>query len=97
MRCQLHITPAKWLLVYQELSKSDTPFELCYAVTFYKRPEGGNMFSAFDQFKCSPTPRTASLAQWQASDYAMVKQVTTEYMDNCLSQLDEQLTTLLKR
>jgi len=37
------------------------------------------------------------LAQWQASDYAMVKQVTTEYMDNCLSQLDEQLTTLLKR
>ncbi|CAI1077865.1 Uncharacterised protein [Serratia proteamaculans] len=55
------------------------------------------MFSAFDQFKCSPTPRSASLTQWQASDYAMVKQVTTEYMDNCLSQLDGQLTALLKR
>lgn len=93
----LNITPARWLLVYQELSKSDTPFELRYAVTFYKRSEGGNMFSAFDQFKCSPTPRTASLAQWQASDYAMVEQVTTEYMDNCLSQLDGQLTALLKR
>ncbi|MDW5500332.1 hypothetical protein R6Y99_11085 [Pseudomonas lundensis] len=93
----LNITPAKWLLVYQELSKSDTQFELRYAVTFYKRPEGGSMFSAFDQFKCSPTPRVASLAQWQASDYAMVKQVTTEYMDNCLSQLDGQLTALLKR
>lgn len=93
----LNITPARWLLVYQELAKSDTQFELRYAVTFYKRPEGGNMFSAFDQFKCSPTPRSASLTQWQASDYAMVKQVTTEYMDNCLSQLDGQLTTLLKR
>ena len=93
----LNITPARWLLVYQELAKSDTQFELRYAVTFYKRPEGGNMFSAFDQFKCSPIPRSASLTQWQASDYAMVKQVTTEYMDNCLSQLDGQLTTLLKR
>ena len=92
-----NITPARWLLVYQELAKSDTQFELRYAVTFYKRPEGGNMFSAFDQFKCSPIPRSASLTQWQASDYAMVKQVTTEYMDNCLSQLDGQLTTLLKR
>lgn len=93
----LNITPARWLLVYKELAKSDTQFELRYAVTFYKRPEGGNMFSAFDQFKCSPIPRSASLTQWQASDYAMVKQVTTEYMDNCLSQLDGQLTTLLKR
>lgn len=36
----LNITPARWLLVYQELAKSDTQFELRYAVTFYKRPEG---------------------------------------------------------
>jgi len=92
----LNIAAAQWLLVYQDLSTDNSNYELRYTVKFYKKPEDANMFSAFIISECSPKPETASLVDWQANGYALVKKTTEKYMDSCLLELNNQLPRLLK-
>ncbi len=40
---------------------------------------------------CAPTPRTASLEEWEANDYALVKQAAQAYSDECAAKFAEQL------
>lgn len=92
----LNIVAARWLLVYQDLGTDNSNYELRYTVKFYKKPEDANMFSAFIISECTPKPETATLADWQANGYALVKKTTEKYMDSCLLELDNQLPRLLK-
>lgn len=93
----LYIGAATWSLVYTDMSASNSNYDLTYRVLFYKRPEGGNMFSTYVISECAPTVKTAPLSDWQANNYQKVTQETQKMMDACLLELDNQLPRLLKK
>lgn len=93
----LVIAAARWSLVYSNLSTSDSNYDLSYRVIFYKRPEGGSVFSAFTSGDCAPAVKTAPIAEWRANNYQKVTQETEKMMDACLLELDNQLPRLLKK
>ncbi|ABP60791.1 MULTISPECIES: hypothetical protein [Enterobacteriaceae] len=93
----LFIAAAQWSLVYTDMSASNSNYDLTYRVKFYKRPEGGNMLSAYVVSECSPTRATAPLSDWKANNYAKVAQETQKMMDACLLELENQLPRLLKK
>jgi len=87
----LFIAAAQWSLVYTDMSASNSNYDLTYRVKFYKRPEGGNMLSAYVVSECAPTHATAQLSDWKANGYAKVTQETQKMMDACLLELENQL------
>lgn len=93
----LNISAARWALIYKDMSTENSDYELQYRVIFYKRPEGGSLFSAFVIATCSPTVEVAPRSDWEANNYAKVTQVTQKYMDACLLELNNQLPRLLKQ
>ncbi|RPD94665.1 hypothetical protein BBB56_20385 [Candidatus Pantoea deserta] len=93
----LIIGASHWSLVYSDLSTANSNYDLSYRVIFYKRPEGGNVFSAFTMADCAPAAKTAPLADWKANNYQKVTQETEKMMDACLLELDNQLPRLLKK
>ena len=93
----LFIAASEWSLVYTNLSANDSNYDLTYRVKFYKRPEGGNMFSTYVVSECAPAHVTATLADWQANGYAKVTQETEKMMDFCLLELESQLPRLLTK
>jgi len=92
----LFIAASNWSLVYSDMSSDNSNYDLRYHVQFYKRPEGGNLFSAFVVADCSPAVKTAPVTEWRANDYQKVTQETQKMMDACLLELDNQLPRLLK-
>lgn len=92
----LNIAASGWSLVYSDMSSDNSNYDLRYHVQFYKRPEGGNLFSAFVVADCSPAIKTAPIAEWRANNYLKVTQETQKMMDACLLELDNQLPRLLK-
>lgn len=93
----LFIGASHWSLVYTDLSSANSNYDLSYRVIFYKRPEGGTMFSAYTVASCEPAVVTAPMADWQANNYQKVTQETEKMMDACLLELDNQLPRLLKK
>ncbi|MDI3360581.1 hypothetical protein QQF21_21720 [Lelliottia sp. V89_10] len=93
----LKIAAAQWSLVYTDMSATNSNYDLTYRVQFYKRPEGGNLLSAFVMAECAPTRVAAPLSDWKANNYAKVTQETQKMMDACLLELDNQLPRLLKK
>jgi hypothetical protein len=93
----LFIAASRWSLVYTDMSASNSNYDLTYRVKFYKRPEGGSMFSAFIVSECEPTHVTAPLSDWKANNYEKVTQETQKMMDSCLLVLENQLPRLLKK
>lgn len=92
-RFPLQVLMSEWRLVYQSLSDDKTPYELRYQVSI-----GGESSSGFFKrnvspysLACRPTPRTASIQEWEANDYALVKEVAQAYSDECAGKLAEQL------
>ncbi|WP_167455847.1 hypothetical protein [Xanthomonas dyei] len=89
----LQILMSEWRLVYQSLSDDKTPYELRYQVSI-----GGESSSGFFKRKaspyslgCQPTPRTASIEEWEANDYALVKEAAQAYSDECAAKFAERL------
>ncbi|AKN94579.1 hypothetical protein ACU10_17655 [Xanthomonas oryzae pv. oryzicola] len=89
----LQVAMSEWRLVYQSLSNDKSPYELRYQVSI-----GGESSSGFFKNKaspyslaCRPTPRTASLEEWEANDYALVKEAAQAYSDECASKFAERL------
>lgn len=93
----LVIAASRWSLVYTDMSASNSNYDLTYRVLFYKRPEGGTMFSSFVTAECSPSIKTAPLADWQANNYQKVTEETQKMMDACVLELENQLPRLLKK
>ena len=93
----LHIGYSTWSLIYKNLNSSDSLYDLKYKVFFYKKPEKGSFFSGFVKQACSPAPVEANLAEWRKNQYAKVKVVTQQLMDQCLQQFEQQLPILLKK
>ena len=93
----LYIGHATWALIYNDATATNSVYKLKYKLIFYKRPEGGNMFSAYTVAECSPTPVEAKLTDWQANNYARVMAETEKYMNSCLLELNNQLPRLLKK
>nr|WP_237932524.1 hypothetical protein [Buttiauxella sp. S19-1] len=93
----LYIGHATWALIYNDVAATDPAYQLKYKLIFYKRPEDGNMFSAFTVAECSPAPVEAKLSDWRANNYARVTAETEKYMSSCLLELNNQLPRLLKK
>lgn len=93
----LYIGKATWALIYKDANAATPLYQLKYKVLFYKRPESGNMFSAFTVAECTPTPVEAPLSDWNANNYKKVVSETEKYMNSCLLELNNQLPRLLKQ
>ena len=93
----LYIGKATWALIYKDANAATPLYQLKYKVLFYKRPESGNMFSAFTVAECTPTPVEAPLSDWNANNYKKVISETEKYMNSCLLELNNQLPRLLKQ
>ena len=93
----LYIGAAQWSLVYSDMSADNSNYDLTYRVLFYKRPEGGNIFSAYIISECAPAVKTAALSDWRANQYQKVSEETRKMMDSCVLELENQRPRLLKR
>lgn len=88
----LQVLMSDWLLVYQSLADTKSPYELRYAVTIGGERSGLLKRKASPvNLDCAPTPRTASLEEWEANDYALVKQAAQAYSEECAAKFAEQL------
>ncbi|MBB4132456.1 hypothetical protein [Xanthomonas sp. 3075] len=88
----LQVVISDWLLVYQSLADTKSPYELRYAVTIGGERSGLLKRKASPvNLDCAPTPRTASLEEWEANDYALVKEAAQAYSDECAAKFAERL------
>ncbi|MFO3705582.1 hypothetical protein ACI6Q5_11460 [Xanthomonas codiaei] len=88
----LHVLISDWLLVYQSLADAKSPYELRYATTIGGERSGFLKRKANPvSLDCAPTPRTASLEEWEANDYALVKEAAQAYSDECAAKFAERL------
>ncbi|WP_349656055.1 hypothetical protein [Xanthomonas sp. 10-10] len=88
----LQVLMSEWRLVYQSLSDENSPYELRYQVSIGGESSGFLKRKASPySLSCQPVLRTASLEEWQANDYAMVKEAAQAYSDECAAKLAEQL------
>ncbi|MEG8142941.1 hypothetical protein G3N68_05115 [Xanthomonas hortorum pv. gardneri] len=88
----LQVLMSDWLLVYQSLADTTSPYELRYAVTIGGERSGLLKRKASPvNLDCAPTPRTASLEEWEANDYALVKEAAQAYSEECAARFAEQL------
>ncbi len=94
---QLNIGHATWALIFKDATATTPVYQLKYKVLFYKKPEGGNMFSAYTVAECSPVPVEANLSEWERENYKKVTIETQKYMDACIMELNNQLPRLLKK
>lgn len=73
---RLQVLMSDRLLVYQSLADTKSPYELRYAVTMGGERSGLLKRKASPvNLDRAPTPRTESLEEWEANDYALVKEV----------------------
>ncbi len=93
----LYIAATQWSLIYTDMSAKNSNYDLTYRVQFFKRPEGGNAFSANITAECAPPVKTAPLSDWKANNYAKVSEETQKMMDACVLELENQLPRLLKK
>ncbi len=88
----LQVLMSDLLLVYQSLADTASPYELRYAVTIGGERSGLLKRKASPySLSCQPTPRTASLEEWQANNYALIKEAAQAYSDECAAKFAEQL------
>lgn len=88
----LQVVMSDWLLVYQSLGDEKSPYELRYAVSIGGERSGLLKRKASPvNLSCQPTPRTASLEEWEADNYALVKQTAQAYADECAAKFAERL------
>ncbi|MEA9884215.1 hypothetical protein VDG05_07640 [Xanthomonas campestris pv. raphani] len=88
----LQVVMSDWLLVYQSLGDGKSPYELRYAVSIGGERSGLLKRKASPvNLNCQPTPRTASLEEWEANNYALVKQTAQAYADECAAKFAERL------
>ncbi|MCC8619380.1 hypothetical protein [Xanthomonas vesicatoria] len=88
----LQVLMSDWLLVYQSLADAKSPYELRYAVTIGGERSGLLKRKASPvSLDCTPTPRVASLEEWEANDYALVKEAAHAYSAECAAKFAEHL------
>lgn len=88
----LQVLMSEWRLVYQSLSDDKSPYELRYQVSIGGESSGFLKRKASPySLGCQPTPRTASIEEWEANDYALVKAAAQAYSDECAAKLAERL------
>ncbi|KQQ78666.1 hypothetical protein ASF73_03870 [Xanthomonas sp. Leaf131] len=88
----LQVLMSEWRLVYQSLSDDKSPYELRYHVSIGGESSGFLKRKASPySLGCQPTPRTASIEEWEANDYALVKEAAQAYSDECAAKFAERL------
>ncbi|AKC80122.1 hypothetical protein XB05_16195 [Xanthomonas arboricola] len=92
---QFVIRPATWALIYTSLSDSQTPYQLHLSLDMEARaPDRDGQRQATVTQRCNPAPIELSLADWQAADYAKVKQVGADYVAQCSEEFARNFPTL---
>lgn len=90
----MQIDAGDWLLVYQKLSDADTQYELRFQAHVGVPPKKLG-FMKFERsnisMSCQPEPKVASLEQWQAEDYALVKSTANAYVEECAEHFAQAL------
>lgn len=76
------------------LSTQDTRYQLDYAVFGSKQPDQGKVKDTV-YTSCTRTSGAFTLPQWRANDYALAKQMTQQYGQECQQELISKLPKLL--
>lgn len=90
---KIEIRPSVWLLMYENLSGSETNYELRYATSLSKNKETWQKSGMY--FTCEPKPIKAPLEQWQANNYEKVTKVTQQYMADCMKDFAEKVDNIV--
>lgn len=92
----LNVSGHDWVLMYQELTNSDTSYELRYSA-YVSGPSKKTGFLRFEPspvaLECRPTPKVASLEEWELDDYAAVRVAASEYAAQCSEDFERRLAT----
>ncbi|WP_145578300.1 hypothetical protein [Yersinia alsatica] len=90
---KIEVRPSVWLLMYENLSGSETDYELRYVTSFSKKKEAWQKSGMY--FTCEPKPIKAPLEQWQVNNYEKVTKVTQQYMAECMKSFAEQVDSIV--
>lgn len=85
---QVRASARQWSLTYKQLSGSDIPYELQHEAAIGFVLSGGLVSHTVN---CVDTPRTATLTEWQADDYAMVRAASQELAEQCVASFAAKL------
>jgi hypothetical protein len=91
---RLDLASGDWLLVYQSLSDNQSAYELRYYLMIATPPKKISFFKSTPGtvvVTCQPQPQVASLEEWEADHYAMVRKTAQAYVDQCAQQFAERL------
>jgi len=91
---RLDVASGDWLLVYQALGENQSAYELRYHVRIATPPKKTSFFKSAPGtavVTCQPEPQVASLEEWEADHYAMVRRTAQAYVDQCAQQFAERL------
>ena len=83
-----------WVLMYQELDQTDTPYELRYSTRISLRsPSRGFVKGSewYGNFTCTPTPVVQTYPAWADGDFAGVRDVRARYVADCAQQFAQLL------
>ncbi|MBB6066078.1 hypothetical protein [Pseudoxanthomonas broegbernensis] len=95
---RIEARPGVWTLIYQELGRSDTPYELRYQAVIVARDAtvaSAPPPSLVPRLECRPEPQTMTLAKWQDDGYARVHEVAADYARQCTELAAGQLEAWL--
>lgn len=90
----LRFLVGQWALVHQGNRRDNPVYRLNHRTSVEQRWADGTLDGVTT---CSNSDRTATLDQWQANDYAMVKLASSEIALNCVGQLARKMPTFYPR
>lgn len=86
-----------WVLVYKSLADADTPYELRFAASMEARPADVNgVRQAVVSQRCNPGAIELPIADWEADDYAKVKQRASELSEQCAAEFAQNFPDLFQ-
>lgn len=84
----------EWVLMYQELDQTETPYELRYSIRIdLKSPSRGLLkgSDSYGSLTCAPAPVVQTYPAWADGDFAGVRDVRERYAAECAQQFGQLL------
>ncbi|MDQ8024200.1 MAG: hypothetical protein REI94_20335 [Moraxellaceae bacterium] len=94
---KFEVASETWLLVYEDLNATDTPYQLRYTTSIVARPAAESGKSLPDvSLRCAPAPAAMPLTKWEADEYAQVRQTADTYVSACVEQVTTHFPELFR-
>jgi hypothetical protein len=94
---ELWVRTDRYPLVYRDGSGDEVFYDMKIAATISRKLDSAGFFTQPKAFTCSWMDTTAryTLADWQADDYAKVKAVGQQFVDECIKTTQAKLGDIL--